>query len=89
MAEGLKRSRHKTPWFWICGITGSKQYGSILDDLNNAIRYHQTTVPMSAFDDTAGMYGLRARIYKETVDLQQAMKELEIAININRHSLIE
>lgn len=71
------------------GIVGSKEYTSILNDLNNAIRYHPISNPKSAYENTAGMYGWRAKVYKETGNFQQAMKDLETAVTISHHDAID
>lgn len=74
---------------YLYGITGSKQYTIILEDINNAIKFHPTTIPKSAYADTAGMYGWRAKVYKEIGNLQQSISDLETAININHHDAID
>ncbi len=65
------------------GIAGNKQYTKILEDLNNAIKFHPVTTPKSAYENTAGMYGRKAKVYKDSGDLKQAIKDLETAISID------
>jgi tetratricopeptide (TPR) repeat protein len=74
---------------YLYGIVGSKDYTKILDDLNNAIKFYAVTTPKSAYEETAAMYGWRAKVYKDTGNLQQAMKDLETAININPRAAID
>lgn len=69
-------------------IARSKEYTSILEDIDNAIKYHPKT-EKSAYENTAGMYGLRAKVNKDNGNLQQAIKDLETAININHHDAID
>jgi len=71
------------------GIAGSKQHDRIIEDLNDAIKYHSTTSSQSAYKDTAGMYGWRAKVYKANDNLPQAIKDLETAVNINHWEAID
>lgn len=69
-------------------IARSTQYDAILEDINNALKYH-SSYKKTAFEDTAGMYGLRAKVYKDSGNLQQAIKDLDTAIKINPDNAIE
>jgi tetratricopeptide (TPR) repeat protein len=70
------------------GVPGSKDYAKILDDLNSAIKFHSATTSESAYENTAAMYAWRAKIHKKRGNLQEAIQDVETAIEINPRDAI-
>ena len=70
-------------------MPGNKQYTRILEDINNSIKFHPTSTPKSTYEDTAAMYGSRAKVYKDTGNLEKAIEDLETAVNINHRNAID
>jgi len=61
-------------------LTGDKDYQKIISDVDNAIKFHSSTKYKSAYDSTAGMYGMRAKLDILSNNYQQAVNDLEIAV---------
>src|SRR5205807_2345149 len=57
-------------------MVGSKDYGSILSDIDNASRLHRSSARKGIYD-SAAMYALRAKVSLLAGNPSQAMKDLE------------
>lgn len=58
-----------------------KNYLAILADIDKALELRSSSRYKSAYDSEAPMYGMRARVEKERGNYQQALADLEKAIN--------
>lgn len=61
-------------------LVADKDYQKILSDIDNAIKFHSSIKYKSAYDSTAGMYSLRAKVDILSGNYQQAVWDLETAI---------
>lgn len=61
-------------------LQGAKNYQKIIEDINNAIRFHTSKKYTSVYSN-ASKYSMRAKMYKEMGNYEGALKDLEIAIN--------
>jgi tetratricopeptide (TPR) repeat protein len=61
-------------------LVGDKDYQKTLSDIDNAIKFHSSDKYKSAYDSTAGMYSLRAKVDILSGNNQQAISDLETAI---------
>lgn len=61
-------------------LVGDNNYQKILSDIDNAIKFHSSVKYKSAYDSTAEMYSLRAKVDIVSGNYQQATKDLETAI---------
>lgn len=61
-------------------LVGDKDYQKILSDIDNAIKFHSSVKYKSAYDSTAEMYGLRAKVDMLSTDYPQTLSDLEAAI---------
>jgi tetratricopeptide (TPR) repeat protein len=59
---------------------GDQDYQTILSDIDRAIKLHSSNKYKSAYNSTAGMYGLRAKVDILSGNYQQAVNDLETAI---------
>jgi len=72
-------------------LSRDKDYRKILADIDNAIKFHSSLKYKSAYDSTAEMYGLRAKVDILSSDYQQAVKDfrkLQLEINPDNASRV-
>jgi tetratricopeptide (TPR) repeat protein len=61
-------------------LVGDEDYQKILSDIDHAIKIHSSNKYKSAYNSTAGMYSLRAKVDILSGNYQQAVNDLETAI---------
>jgi tetratricopeptide (TPR) repeat protein len=72
-----------------CFYLGSHDYPMIIENIDKAIRLHESIKYESAYKTTASHFSLRARVLKEGGDLPKAMDDLERAINLDLREAIK
>ncbi len=61
----------------------------IISDIDKAIQYYSSGKEKSFYSSNAIKYSIRAKIYKEKGNYQQAMKDLEVAIKLDPSDVID